>query len=302
MELVQRYGASAMVIGRFFGPMSALVPFAAAMAGMSRRRFWLWNVVSAVPYALILPGIGYFSGRAIGVLGASAPRILAFSAVTLLVLALLWFIMRRLRRALPLLADIARSIAAGISSKPWVQARVRQYPRLSSFLSARFGTGQFLGLTTTVLSVLFLYTAAVWADSVFNLMGSADVMSTDKRVANILYALRNARLVAIFGWITEIGGRHGVLSMLAGISVALLILRRYDLFGGLWIAAVGNQVTVTLLKGFFSRPDRVLAISSRLQGVFPAVTPQVPWRFGRCCSIWAGARGCFRPVQLPLLH
>jgi membrane protein DedA with SNARE-associated domain/membrane-associated phospholipid phosphatase len=270
VELLQRYGGFAMVIGRFFGPLSAFVPFAAAMAGMTPRKFWLWNVVSAVPYALILPGIGYFSGRAIGVLGASAPRILAFSAVTLLVLALLWFIMRRLQRALPLLADIVRSIAAGIAYKPWIQARVRQYPRLASFLSARFGTGQFLGLTTTVLSVLFLYIAAVWTDSVFDFMGSADVTSTDTRVANILYALRDTRLVAIFGWITEIGGRHGVLSMLAGASAALLILRRYDLFAGLWIAAVGNQITVTLLKGFFSRPRSGLGYFVETSGSFPS--------------------------------
>ncbi|MBU2358290.1 MAG: LssY C-terminal domain-containing protein [Alphaproteobacteria bacterium] len=268
--LLQRYGGLAMVIGRFFGPLSAFVPFAAAMAGMAQRKFRLWNMISVIPYALVLPGLGYFSGRAIGTLGAAAPRILAFGLGALVVLALLWLILRRLRRALPLLADIARSIATGTMQKPWVQRRVRQYPRLCVFLAARFGTGRFQGLTTTVLSILFLYIAAAYVDSVFDFLGSANVTSTDTRVANILYALRDPRLVAIFGWITDIGGRHGVISMLVGTSAALLVLRRFDLLGGLWIAAVGNQITVTLLKGFFNRPRSGLGYFVETSGSFPS--------------------------------
>ena len=269
-DLLHRYGGFAMVVGRFFGPLAAFVPFSAAMAGMSARRFRIWNLVSAVPYALVLPALGYFSGRAIGILGASAPRVLAFGAVALVVLALLWIITRRIRRAIPLMAEIGRSVGAGVARRPAVQGLMRQYPDTTDFLAARFGTGRFLGLTTTVLAVLFVYVAAVWADSVFDFLGDASVTSVDTRMANLLYGMRDARLVAVFGWITDIGGPHGVIPMLVGTSVALLILRRFDLLGGLWIAAVGNQVTVTLLKGFFDRPRSSLGYFVETSGSFPS--------------------------------
>lgn len=269
-DLLQSYGGFAMVIGRFFGPLSAFVPFSAALVGMPPRRFHFWNLVSAVPYALVLPGLGYFSGRAIGTLGAAAPRILAFGAVTLAILSFLWFVVRRIRRALPLLAEVGGAVRDGLSRKPVVRAAIRRYPRLAGFLAARFGTEQFLGLTATVLGVLFLYVAGTWADSVFDFLGDASVTSADSRVANLLYGMRDVRLVAVLGWITDAGGRHGVLPMLAGASGALLILRRFDLLGGLWVAALGNQLTVTLLKGFFDRPRSGLGYFVETSGSFPS--------------------------------
>ncbi|UTH47624.1 hypothetical protein KBW81_13015 [Loktanella salsilacus] len=52
--------------------------------------------------------------------------------------------------------------------------------------------------------------------------------------------------------------------------MALLALRRYDLLGGLWIAAVGNQLTVTLLKSFFDRPRSDLGYFVETSGSFPS--------------------------------
>lgn len=269
-SLLRRRGGFAMVIGRFLGPLSAFVPFSAAMAGMAQRKFRIWNIVSAVPYALILPGFGYFFGRAVGAMGAAAPRVLAFGAAALAVLMLLWFVTRRIHRGVRLLRVIGGSVAAGLSRKPWVQAGIARHPRLSGFLAARFGTGRFRGLTATILVVLFVYIAGAWADSVFDFLGSSDVASADTRVANILYAMRDARLAAVFGWITDVGGRNGVVPMLAGASAALLILRRFDLVAGLWIAAIGNQVTVTVLKGFFARPRSDLGYFVETSGSFPS--------------------------------
>mgnify|MGYP003117601414 FL=1 len=88
-DLLSRYGGFAMVIGRFFGPLSAFVPFSASMAGMGHRRFLAWNVASALPYSFGLPALGYFFGSAIGTIGSAAPRILAFGVGAAIVLGLL---------------------------------------------------------------------------------------------------------------------------------------------------------------------------------------------------------------------
>ncbi len=45
-RLFRRHGGLALVLGRFSGPVAGLVPFAAAVSGMERRRFVIWNIVS----------------------------------------------------------------------------------------------------------------------------------------------------------------------------------------------------------------------------------------------------------------
>ena len=117
-DLLDRWGGFAMMPGRFLGPLSAFVPFAAAMAGMRFRRFMLWNALSAVPYALVLPAIGFFGGSVVGRLGAAAPRILAFGLGALAILAILWFVALRARRMLPHLADLARAVRDGLVATP----------------------------------------------------------------------------------------------------------------------------------------------------------------------------------------
>ncbi len=269
-EMLQRYGGFAIVVGRFFGPLSAFVPFSAAMAGMSRRRFMTWNLVSALLYALILPAIGYFFGSAVGTMGAAAPRILTFAAAILTVLGVMWFVFARLQRALPMLAAILHAVVAGLLKKPFIQRLIKRHPGLSRFVAARFETTRFLGLTATVLVVLFVYVFGVYLESVYDFLGSPDVAAADTRIANLLYALRDDRLIAVAGWITAIGGWEVVVTALVGATVALLILRRHDLVIGLWLVAAGNQLAVMLLKSFFDRPRSALGYFTETSGSFPS--------------------------------
>jgi len=269
-DLLSRYGGFAMVIGRFFGPLSAFVPFSASMAGMKHRRFFAWNVASALPYSFGLPALGYFFGSAIGTIGSAAPRILAFGVGAAIVLGLLWFAAVRLGRALPLLAAILQSVLRGLGEKPIVNGFINRHPALAAFLSARFDTAKFLGLTATVLTVLFIYLAVAYVDSVTDFLGSPGVVQGDTRLANLLYALRDDRLIAIFGWITAIGGWEIVVTMLLGATVGLIALRRFNLTVGLWLVVVGNQISVTLLKSFFARPRSALGYFTETSGSFPS--------------------------------
>lgn len=269
-DLLSRYGGFAMVIGRFFGPLSAFVPFSASMAGMGHRRFLAWNVVSALPYSFGLPALGYFFGSAIGTIGSAAPRILAFGVGAAIVLGLLWFAAVRLGRALPLLGAIFQSVLRGLGEKPVVKGFIERHPAAAAFLSARFDTAKFLGLTATVLTVLFIYLAIAYIDSVTDFLGSPNVVQGDTRLANLLYVLRDDRLIAIFGWITAIGGWEVVVTMLVGATVALIALRRFDLTVGLWLVVVGNQISVALLKSFFARPRSALGYFTETSGSFPS--------------------------------
>jgi membrane protein DedA with SNARE-associated domain len=58
IDFFVRYGAIAVFLGRFLGPLRATVPTVAGMMKMPTRRFYLANIVSAVVWvpALVLSG------------------------------------------------------------------------------------------------------------------------------------------------------------------------------------------------------------------------------------------------------
>lgn len=58
--LMKRWGAWGVFVGRFFGPLRALVPLVAGVFEMPRLRFQAANIASALVWAtgLLLPGAG----------------------------------------------------------------------------------------------------------------------------------------------------------------------------------------------------------------------------------------------------
>ncbi len=58
--LMRRHGAWGVFIGRFFGPLRALVPLVAGIFEMPRLRFQIANIASALVWAtgILLPGAG----------------------------------------------------------------------------------------------------------------------------------------------------------------------------------------------------------------------------------------------------
>lgn len=55
---LKRHGVASVAIGRFFGPVRAVIPLVAGMARMDRRAFWVANILSAIVWApaVMLPG------------------------------------------------------------------------------------------------------------------------------------------------------------------------------------------------------------------------------------------------------
>jgi membrane protein DedA with SNARE-associated domain len=53
-----RHGGKSVFIGRFFGPLRAVIPLVAGISKMRPMRFWIANVSSAFVWApaLLLPG------------------------------------------------------------------------------------------------------------------------------------------------------------------------------------------------------------------------------------------------------
>jgi membrane protein DedA with SNARE-associated domain len=94
-----RHGGKSVFIGRFLGPMRAVVPLAAGVMRMRRDRFWFVNVTSALVWAPML----LFAGDTVGdlgdrLIGSANTVVVVFAGLTLFGIAgIAWAAMRSAR-------------------------------------------------------------------------------------------------------------------------------------------------------------------------------------------------------------
>ena len=96
MRFFARHGGKSVFIGRFFGPVRAVIPLAAGVMRMPRGLFWLANVTSAIAWApmLVFAGdtIGNLGGRLIG---SGNAALLVFGGLTAFgIIAMLWAMLK----------------------------------------------------------------------------------------------------------------------------------------------------------------------------------------------------------------
>src|SRR5262252_9223852 len=65
VRFFRKHGGKSVFIGRFFGPVRAVIPLVAGIMRMPRGRFWFANVTSAMVWAPML----LFAGDAVGDVG-----------------------------------------------------------------------------------------------------------------------------------------------------------------------------------------------------------------------------------------
>lgn len=84
IKFFEKHGGKSVFIGRFFGPIRAVIPLAAGIMLMPRGWFWFANVTSALVWAPML----LFAGHEVGdigdrFLGAGNVAIILFAGLTL---------------------------------------------------------------------------------------------------------------------------------------------------------------------------------------------------------------------------
>jgi membrane protein DedA with SNARE-associated domain len=94
-----RHGGKSVFIGRFFGPVRAVIPLAAGIMRMPRGWFWFANVTSALVWAPML----LFAGDAVGnvgerLIGSASTVLLVFGGLTVLgIIAIVWAMVKSAR-------------------------------------------------------------------------------------------------------------------------------------------------------------------------------------------------------------
>lgn len=300
-RLFRRHGGLALVLGRFSGPVAGLVPFAAAVSGMERRRFLIWNIVSGFPYALGHVAFGYFLGDVITRIGPIATRLALLGAAVLVALAVLWWLVIRIERLLPFVLSILRAIARAIASAPEVAAWSGRHPRLAGFIAHRFDAGRASGLTATLLGAAILYVLAVWISSALDFLMAEPIVQADTRLASLIHAFWSPWLLKTAAHITALGDWRVVASLMAAALAVLWLRRRADLMLGLLASVAGNVATVAILKRIFDRPRPDLAYFVETSGSFPSGHAAISVAFYAMLFFIAWRLGRLGPVMAALL-
>ncbi len=94
IDFFQKYGGKSVAIGRFFGPVRAIIPLVAGMMGMGAWRFLFANILSAFAWApaYLLPGIVF--GASLELASEVALRLVILMLLTLFIAWLLFVIVR----------------------------------------------------------------------------------------------------------------------------------------------------------------------------------------------------------------
>jgi len=265
-----KYGAASIVIGHFLGPLRPIAPVVAGLSGMTPRAFWLWNVAGGCAYALAMVSVGYFFGTAFSVFGASTTRVGLFVGAVLGTLFLLWFVITRVRRSLPLLMSVLRSVRVAVHDNLDVQGLIARHPKRFRFLARRVSRQTFTGLPATLLAVTFVYFLLLYAESVFQLLGHGPLVQADTRISNLFSTVRSDRLNTFFTIVTGLGYWQTVCVVALAASALMWVWGRRAYIPALWIALVGNVTTVSLLKLAFARARPDLALYAENSYAFPS--------------------------------
>jgi len=265
-----KYGGASIVIGHFLGPLRPIVPVVAGLSGMDGRRFLLWNVAGGAAYAIALVSVGYFFGAAFTVIGPTTTRVGLFAGAVVVILALLWFLISRLRRGWPSAFSILRSIGKAIRDNPEVRALVARHPKLFRFLAARVSLTTFRGLPTTLLVLAFLYLLSLYAELALEVVGGGPIVEADTRLSNLLYAFRDDTLIRFFTIMTGLGQWRAIGVMALGATALMWVWDRRAYVSALWLVLAGNQITVTVLKLIFARARSDYAVYAESSYSFPS--------------------------------
>jgi undecaprenyl-diphosphatase len=96
IRFFRKHGGKSVFIGRFFGPVRAVIPLAAGIMRMPRGRFWFANVTSAIVWAPMLLLVGDAVGDAGDrLIGSAKTVVLVFAGLTVFgVIGIVWAMMK----------------------------------------------------------------------------------------------------------------------------------------------------------------------------------------------------------------
>jgi len=261
-EFFKRHGGKSIVLGRFVGPVRAIIPTIAGMLGMSRKHFTLVNVLSAIAWAPIymLPGliIGAISQAA----SESGNRLVLMVFLLLLLLFISHWLTRKLFNFLQ-----ARTEIMVVKTLSWGQKHPWFKKYTQSLLQPESSAYRALVVSTSLLLLASLMLIALFSFGI-HIDTSANVNST---INHFFRSLRSPGGDQAMTLITMLADPviYGTLLISCGLWLGLK--KNYQaLFHLLFVVGLAASIVILLKHGIGSiRPNNDL-LNNVNSGSFPS--------------------------------
>lgn len=251
------HGGTSIFLGRFNGLIRAVVPFVAGLAGMDAKRFFLWNVASAVVWAVSHLLAGYLLGEAWRTVEVWATRFGVVLAVILVLFLGIYLLKRFFEKRGKQLVSLAASVLGAVKeatvTNPDVRRFVDNHPAFFAFVRKRLDLTGFYGLPLTLLGVVFLYVLLLLGGVIEDLLNADPIVAADIRIDNLLFAFRDPLLVKVFLWITILAKAKIVLSFSLLLLLVFLLRHQAVFILPLLVTLAGSGIFNLLGKMAFHR-------------------------------------------------
>jgi membrane-associated phospholipid phosphatase len=188
----------------------------------------------------------------IDLIGVYAIEILLLAVVIVLLFAsLLWRLLERYYRQL---WRWGRALWVRLVDQAPVQRLLDRYPRLWSFLGARFSPNSYLGLHLT-LGVAFMLAATILFGSLAStVMAEENLVRFDQHLAAALHQHASPLEVRVFRVVTGFADTPALVALGVAVGLGLALGRRWLLLVSWAVTVTGSALLNTLLKAIFQRP------------------------------------------------
>lgn len=256
------HGGMSVFLGRFLGPVRAIVPVVAGMSDMPALRFAMVNVLSAIAWsaAHLLPGALF--GASLQLAGAVSSRLLILLAGMVAVAGLVTVLMRlAYRSAWPIVRRQRDRIVA------WARPRTDVVSRVALSL---LDPARPESLALLFAAVMLLGGAWLFFGVLEDVVTHDPLAQFDSTVFTVLQKLRTGWVDDLMIAATELGSAMVAIAVIAAVS-AVLGLKRCWRTLAYWLTAVGfAQALVWILKITLERARPVAMYDGADRFSFPS--------------------------------
>lgn len=136
----------------------------------------------------------------------------------------------------------------------WLKRLRQRWPRLWAYLGRRVDPGRFDGLPLLLMAAAALYLLFLMVGLIEEVLEAEEMHALDSFVNAWLARYHTPFLVAVFGWITDLGGTATLTAVSLVATGFLWADRRTHYILPLWVVIAGSQAMTWVGKYAFARP------------------------------------------------
>jgi len=261
IDFFNRYGGKSVAIGRFFGPVRAVIPLVAGMMGMPASRFLLANIASALVWApaYLLPGIVF--GASLELASAVAVRLVA---IILLLVAVIWasFVINR---------KLFQQIAPHI--KHWLHRLLRwskAHPIAGDVAAALVDPEHPEARGLSILACLLLIMTLLFGSLIYQFSGGVPQLAIDQWTLDFLQNLRSPQADQVMVYLTRFTDTGVVMGLVIGVGLFLLTQKHHRTLAYWFAAALFCLLVSPILKMGLQIPRPEIALLPPTSYSFPS--------------------------------